>query len=112
MIWLILAALLVRPGCHVEPQVAVVGQPVLVTVTNVTKKQAPYGWFAVYDTGPTTSQAVTTLSPYGDNGSSVVSASGGTWVFLFYAQPDQGDHHVVAAYRGIFASCGYEVVLP
>lgn len=97
------------PSCAVTPAVAPVGSAITVTVSGVTDKQARYGWFAVYDVGPTTRQAATTLTPVptGDNGSGVTSRVGSTVTFLFYVQPDLGPHQVSAVYRRVFATCSY-----
>ena len=99
--------------CSVSPSSAADGEPITVTVSGITRQMTPYGWFALYDIGPTETQAVSSLdlgtgSAFGDNGSYLVSWSGGVAVFSMHAQ-DPGTHLVEAVYRKVFASCQYAV---
>lgn len=102
--------------CAVTPSTAAAGTLIRVDISGITQHMVPYGWFVVYDTGPTTVQAVSSADEgpvngvYGDNGSYTVfwDEAAGTGEFYFVVQPDPGPHVVQATYRKIFATCTYD----
>jgi hypothetical protein len=101
------------PTCAVFPSVVATGTPITVTVA-VGRKDAPYGWFMVFDTGATTRQGVSSMDlgpAYGDNGSYMLDWNRTTGVahFRLFAQADPGYHRVTAEYRKVFAACSYTV---
>jgi hypothetical protein len=125
LVALLLAVVLMAPAhgqrasCAVVPTAAIPGAAFTVTVSGLTRNLTPYGWFVVFDQGPTTKQAVSSMDygpvpqgVYGDNGSYMLSWDVGAGVaqFRFYAKLDPGPHVVTASYRKVFASCAYSVV--